>query len=1456
MPTSEITVRKRDAAGSQETILWTCLPNGTVGTGQPLDLSVLVSPRLTNGSTGTLADYPHFLDWPQTLRSIGAYGVVLFTRIPSPQEYLLPAALTPPADDPQAIPDSALWAALFPPDTPVRSYATDDYSSRFVLSYPAANIYNIIKGFYQQVGVQSPGDFPVNTELLDTFGLKDIVVTASYQGGYLNNNQAPLPLSLPTGEAFETFLAGLKPKPAPTGLTATADSYFAVDLSWNAAAGATGYNLARYNPSQGDYEFLNQNGPLTATTYIDSNVAPLTTYSYEVMAIYPDGPSAYSSPVSVTTGQEIVRAVPRAASGEPRTFSDTPPAEVPLDLPTRDSSFQPTQAQWDTLRLQVFHHPRSQTVDTPIGSGGSVDTRTQLAPLPDPGDFQNTLDFHQRVAMLAKYPALMRRLGLILDLTLPAEALPPESTISLSPPLSAPVVSITPQTALASGFGFQALSGDPTLRNGQLDLGPDSPHSLVEVDIDGAAFKLLRLANTLLVSNYRPSVDTPVTTSVAALRSGGLSLVRSGRAAWLSTKFITAAQQNADAETNSTILYAEDLVRGYRVDISDSVDATWRSLVQRIGSYVVAGTPYGTHQDEAIVQLAATQPPNAPGGTTDLYLHESLLRWDGWSLAAPRPFLTIGETGVEAPGTVPGLNLMVGFQPVPGSLPRLRFGRAYQVRARTVDLAGNSLSLTQVSTPLATDPKTYARYEPVPAPEVVLREAPGLAESLTRLVIRSPNANPTLDHVPTSAISERHIAPPQAGEDIAEAHGMFDGPSGVREDSYAVIVAGEGAFSQISVPNATGTPSLYPLDTDAQAKVPYLPDPLCAGAALRFLPGVPGSRVTAIPYGTNWPALPPFRIVLQEGPFASVFNAGARVLTVSMPKGQTVTVRMSSYLPPNAPGPTPMAALEIMGIWRWIEEAEGVSSRQLATLRALAAQGSHWMLTPYRDLHLVHAVQQPLVTPTLAALVPTKTLGSTYATFTGLLSCDGNTTAVLDMLAQWQEPFDDPTGAPPTMGVINGKAHAFQIPLRFPLDALGRFPIGNPVPVLGQGGQTAAEYDTVHEVLTLVGDPARHEFGDTKYRRVAYTPVGTSRFKEYFDLPENSSAVDDYDNPYTRRQASPTVVDILNSARPAAPKVLYVLPAFRFASSADGTQSTRLGGLRVYLDRPWWSSGDGELLGVVLWNATYTRHITGIGPRREINLPDMFAPYVTQWGADPLWVADAPTTLPDITDFTNEADTSGAAETAGFTQFGLTLEELPGETVGVAPYAVGFDSDRNLWYSDIDINPQSYYFPFIRLALARCQPYSVPNAHLSRVVLAQFAQLTPDRSVSLVQNGRTLSITLVGVAPGESLGRQNIVRVGFESRPQADGGDDLGWTPLPINGYDTTEALQDQVGNPSLQGYTTGVVPLPGADAGSAFRLVVREYEELDSTHAALPGAAYGRLIYADTLDVTTFVNG
>jgi len=80
--------------------------------------------------------------------------------------------------------------------------------------------------------------------------------------------------------------------------------------------------------------------------------------------------------------------------------------------------------------------------------------------------------------------------------------------------------------------------------------------------------------------------------------------------------------------------------------------------------------------------------------------------------------------------------------------------------------------------------------------------------------------------------------PPRISIELAERLAMFDDATGkLKGDAatYALIkTRDEGQFAQQAVP---GQSQPMPIETAAQAQVPYLPDVLARGAALRDLPG-------------------------------------------------------------------------------------------------------------------------------------------------------------------------------------------------------------------------------------------------------------------------------------------------------------------------------------------------------------------------------------------------------------------------------------------------------------------------------------------------------------------------------------------------------------------------------------------------------------------------------------------
>ena len=124
-------------------------------------------------------------------------------------------------------------------------------------------------------------------------------------------------------------------------------------------------------------------------------------------------------------------------------------------------------------------------------------------------------------------------------------------------------------------------------------------------------------------------------------------------------------------------------------------------------------------------------------------------------------------------------------------------------------------------------------------------------------------------------------------------------------------------------------------------------------------------------------------------------------------------------------------------------------------------------------------------------------------------------------------------------------------------------------------------------------------------------------------------------------------------------------------------------------------------------------------------------------GFDPVFDSDVTAARPTRFSFPLGQPVDGT--TVDNAQVGLTLAET-GTVVDIAAHDVRYDPDRDLWFCDVAVNPgnsEQSYMPFVRLALARYQPNSLPGVHLSRVALADFIQLTPDRSVSVAVSSRT-----------------------------------------------------------------------------------------------------------------------
>ena len=538
------------------------------------------------------------------------------------------------------------------------------------------------------------------------------------------------------------------------------------------------------------------------------------------------------------------------------------------------------------------------------------------------------------------------------------------------------------------------------------------------------------------------------------------------------------------------------------------------------------------------------------------------------------------------------------------------------------------------------------------------------------------------------------------------------------------------------------------------------------------------------------------------------------MLTVSLPQASTARVQVASVL----------RRLDLMGVLAWCEK--DLAGADLDTVVGAAKQNRCWLLTPWHDLQLVHAVQRPLSDPEVELLELSRAAGATFVDLHGVCSVDVPSTDKIDLEAEWTEPVDDVSLGVP--GLQSRRAHVFDLALA----EVARYRNGHPDddPYTLQDDRRVTFW-TDFARREHRATPIAHDFGDTRHRMVRYRMVATTPFRENFPL-----AWADQPDLLTAASA-PVELNVLSSARPVAPKVLYVLPTQGWERSDDGVTAVatrRGGGLRVWLGRSWWSSGDGELLGVLLRE--------GIADTDE----QRFRTLVAQ---DPIRAgATLQTATPAMFLGWARLDRVKLPEAPGG-----ELPDQPGPFT-VAGYAPAFDAETDLWYCDISLDTGQAYFPFVRLALVRYQPDSLANCHLSRVLLADIVQTLPDRTATLVRDPAdpgTVQVSVTGPGYTAIRGAHGVqadpaararVRAQVEQADPAVADEVLRWQPTA----DAPFTLTEMVG-PAGSTWI-GSVPVPAA--GVSQRLLVTEEEVLATDRGVDPTELIGRVVFAATFEM------
>jgi hypothetical protein len=1442
---------------ASQKIVFVAVPGGirTVSGSRRGRVSVYVSPRLQPDNKRLSGD---FLDWPKAMQDKGASFRVKFGNVVKNATIASPTTL-------------GLWTALFNRNTFVRPHVSDVIMGLYG-SYPAARIHDLIKTVYQDTAIAS-------------------------------------------------FL-----KPPADGL---------------APALASISQLFRPN---GD----------------DVGVAPGSDDDARV---------ALARELFRPTSDDGLRAkldrLVDLATVEAKANSDGTPRSTEI-IPDIDDRAV------DLARLLLFH-------SQPLGSASFAAAAAD----------DKRVDFHQQLANLGEYPKLQRKLGLIIDLDVDLTGVPattsgpgmlrvePKFTADLSPHTEF-VVADSAYTLTATTFR-SAPGESPSLEivegllNLGLTVGPGSTtpqFRLVQVDVDTAARGVIAMLRHTAAEREGGRGE------LATLRSAGVSIVRYGNGRFLMDAIgIGLAKMEQIAQGAAGVaLFAEDLIRGYRIDVKDRSAGVWRSLHLRDGIYTFTSTGNKTPiSDEGFLQPSVVQPATAGSSTiaadVPAYIPESLFCWQGWSLAAGRPARVMPQPPAvpAVPDPVSEVKLDVVYGATPKTLPRLRFGRRYDFRVRLVDLVGEGVPSADadVMSPAPVLPRPgeefrYLRFDAVPSPVVIPRIEPGLGAEAERIVLRSNHAT-TPDayaqqhpQLPEYALSgDRHIVAPKAWQLLAEASGKLDTSigSGTGPDLDRTFRLIERA-----------TRSLAKLHAEESVTVPYLPDPLAAGVALTNLPGVPpgvvgvvvegqlrldgrlpegGSEseitsVVTVPFDGVWPDLRGFLLRLREGSGAPQWDSGRRVLSVFLPKAASRTIGVSSTL-------RDAAALETLGMWDWLTErldqlvAEGLldgdgRAARITQLQTMALLGQSWMLTPQKEIVLAHVVQQPVTAPTLRLDI-VRLPGSTHALLKGAIKVHGASSGQVELRATGAPPAlkapfmlpPDGTNSPaPVPGhplpvatfdatddevtihgpdirameetlavavkklvddwdglvdaakrvrpfnaaarrdhlLVQGKRSDFLATLtgfdsgtflerwasvaqagnqshQIGLDLIG-FP--EPVP------DTLNNEDLNNSVVGIVGHPqagipgnaldlavlaqglptklegftARHDFEDTKHHRVTYEAVATSRFGDCF--PSGPTSTLDF-----TRKSTPLVVEVPSTATPPPPRVSHIVPVFEWkrqgSVAGPGFSSQRIGGLRVYLDGPWFASGDGELLGVAVSSRVDGGSVIELG--RTI--------VASNWARDPLWDSDSIRNLPAKGNF---------REGRAFDS--VLLPDQPRFSVTIVGYPVHDDEGRH--YSDVLLDPTTSYYPFVRLALTRFQPDSLRGRECSTVVLTDFTQLTPTRSVTVQRRQpRVLDVAVSGLTHrsatdpavlGASDRTGTRVKVTVQRRIRGTS-DDAGWLP-------DGPAIELQRASQTW----SGTVQIPDDPAG-ALRLLIEEIEDhAVMRQSATDPASRERVVYAETVPI------
>lgn len=804
----------------------------------------------------------------------------------------------------------------------------------------------------------------------------------------------------------------------------------------------------------------------------------------------------------------------------------------------------------------------------------------------------------------------------------------------------------------------------------------------------------------------RPSASPPRTSDQESMAEAGISQMTSPGVVF------SAPPEDIIAPTAgsspSELLYHEDLLIGYRIDIAPK-QRPYYSLHEQQSIYSLEGF------SEIFVSTRSESFADREQLTPNGYMTTDFSVWNGIGAAQAVPWRKLDAT-INQDYDVPQL-IVREETSVPGTLPRLEYAQTYSYRLRPVFQGGTGPDKQEADEFLeGLDGKQRALYEQTffyPRPNhfsagVVVLPTIGKSDGSTNgflyVADRGHNRARTVYVMPSALTIEE-----------ARFHGLFGRTIADDEALRDVCIVTDPKW--LASPEAADG-QRYFCDPDVEEvsvevwEVGRPKDSMAvevgAGHALELVPDVFVDRVI-LAFGEKgrWETFRPLIIEIRADLCTktlirkSGYGERSRSAEIKIPLGRTVEVRLVPRVRESARLTTAIPA--------HISQALGSEFSDDVKLMAETYERDEQVIAA------MHVAIRPLHPPAIEAISVERLPDQSSGKLVSRIQVDAATTSDIEVLLSWQDVTMEADGMTEVTQERETKTGVRSI--RFGREP---FPLRS---AISTARNLAEIYRTVNtgldlsskyycENLVLYGEQAEAptnsavvDFPDGRRRTVTARVAAKAR---------NVERIADFDS--DARSTSAPVVFVLRNTIIPPPPLLRGVTTLRMDQSPkrhsnSGASSATKFAFSIEIAPRWQYTGEGERLAM----AFHSDNANG----------SPFEAPVSRWGEDVFERPRLASTFrsPSPQDFVSVAGRHEYVSDLPLTY--LAGEQLRTVSVDFATFELTPNRVEGFWSCDIEVSAD--FFGWLKLALFRYQPQSVEGRHLSRIPTWAFVRQFQER---------------------------------------------------------------------------------------------------------------------------------